>query len=101
MAGAYQVWDVTSSFLVGSLTLCAVKLVSILNVSNVPALVVTVSWPTTFDLPDRFQALPLALLTLLDWNVQVLPTASGVRIPLPSLGENLQGRESTRFQDRS
>ena len=49
--------------------------VSILNVSNVPAFVVMVSCPTTFELPDRFQMLPLPALTSLDSNIPVLPTA--------------------------
>ena len=55
-------------FRVGSLAFRAEYDVSILKVSNVPAFVVTVSCPTTFDLPDRFQLLPLPALTSLDCN---------------------------------
>ena len=71
ITGAYQVTDVTSFLRVGLLTFCAENVVSILNVSNVPALVVTVSWAATVDLPDLFQMFPFALLILLVRNVQV------------------------------
>jgi hypothetical protein len=56
---------VTSVLKVGLLTFRAVNLVSILNVSKVPALVVMLSSATTFEVPDRFQAPPLVLLVLL------------------------------------
>jgi uncharacterized membrane protein YoaT (DUF817 family) len=69
ITGAYQVTDVTSFLRVGLLTFCAENVVSILNVSNVPALMV--SWPATVDLPDLFQMFPFALLILLVRNVQV------------------------------
>src|SRR5947207_3429537 len=51
-----------SIFRVGSLVGRLFTIVSILNVSNVPALVVMVSWPTTLERPDRFQMMPLLLL---------------------------------------
>ena len=63
IAGAYQVCSVISSVAVGSLNSLPEAVVSILNVSNVPALVVTVSWPTTFEEPDRFHVKPLPALT--------------------------------------
>jgi hypothetical protein len=72
-----------------------------LKVSNVPALVVTLSCATTFAEPERFQLMPAVLLRSVDLNDQVLPTASGGRIPVPSLGVYRQTPLLIRFQERS
>jgi len=72
-----------------------------LNVSNVPARVVTLSSPTTFDVPDRFHVAPAPALTSLLRIAQVLPTASGALMPVPSFGEYFQGWLVLTFQDRS
>jgi len=88
-------------FLVGSLAFCVSIVVSILKVSNVPALVVTLSFAVTFDVPERFQLTPAEVLTSVDLKDQLLPTASGSLTPVPSLGVNRHVPLFVTFQERS
>ena len=58
--------------------------VSILKVSNVPALVVTLSCAKTFDVPERFQLTPAVLLRLMTLpESEVAPPI--VLPPLPAI----------------
>src|SRR5580692_6156346 len=101
MTGAYQVSCTACSFLVGSFAFWTWMDVSILNVSKVPALVVVLSCPITFDVPVRFQLTPAVLFKSVPLNDQLLPAVSGARIPVPSLGVYRQMPLFVRFQERS
>jgi len=72
-----------------------------LKVSKVPARVVMLSRAMTFDVPVRFQPKPVVVLKSVPLIVQLLSAASGVRIPVPSLGEYRQMPLLVRFQEWS
>src|ERR1700676_1254604 len=98
ICGEYQLTICISTNLAGSAVLNCLICLSILKVSKGPAGLVMLSCATTLDelVPLKFVLVEMCFAS--NSERHVLPTASGSRMPCPSLGLNFQTRLSMQFQ---